>query len=546
MSKIEVLENPFHSPQRLPDVQPTPELVTVRGGIVHRASHFVFGTLPSVLVVAALIGLAWFGHNNDWKLPKFARLGNDVARAGLAWCDSHSVPTEECIICQPELIENKAKLTYCQEHGVHGCVLCNPSLAETKEPTEPTSNDLARAARALTLTSRKENTAISSSPGSRIQFASIEAMRKAGVDVEPVERRTIIESIAAAGEIRYDETKTAQISPQTDGIVRQALVKVGDWVKPGQILAVIDSQEAGRLKTVLLSALLQEQLKQIQYDRIAKLASSGAISGARVTEANTELRQANAAVEQAVRGFMNLGLHVDIERLRAAGLTEAESMIRSIGSDNINIDGESDNLIAVVAPIEGRVVDRTVTIGQVVDRGGNMFRIADTRSVWLDLRVAAEQASLVRIGQTVRYVPDGQTKAREGQVSLISTDIDSQTRTVRVRAELANSDESLRNESFGQGQIVLRNEPDSIVVPESSLQWDGTGHVVFVRDARFFEKGRPKFFVARSVRPAVMQDGFVEIIAGVLPGEVIASSGSDVLRAQLLKSNLGAGCTCGH
>ena len=57
----------------------------------------------------------------------------------------------------------------------------------------------------------------------------------------------------------------------------------------------------------------------------------------------------------------------------------------------------------------------------------------------------------------------------------ISTDVDPQTRTVRVRAELANEDNRLRNESFGHGQIVLRDEPDAIVVPDSSVQWDGTG-----------------------------------------------------------------------
>ncbi|MGB7327069.1 MAG: efflux RND transporter periplasmic adaptor subunit [Rubripirellula sp.] len=506
----------------------------------------ILGWIPSVLVLAALGGLAWFGHQNDWKLPSFGSVAGDTASVGPEWCDSHGVPEDACIVCQPGLIDDAPKLTYCREHGVHGCVLCNPQLAQTKEPTEPTAEDLARAERALTLTSRKENAAISSSPGSRIQFASIDAMTKAGVDVEPVERRTIIEDVAAAGEIRYDETKTAQVSPQTDGIVRDVRVKVGDWVKPGDVLAVIDSQEAGRLKTALLSALLQEQLRQDKYDRVAKLAPSGAISGSRVIESKTELRQATADVEQAVRAFVNLGLNVNIDRIRGASLNEAKAMIHSIGSTGINTDGQSDNLLAVVAPIEGRVVDRPVTIGQVVNRGGNIIRIADTRTVWLDLRVPSETASLVRLGQTVRYVPDGQTKVHEGRVSWISTDVDSQTRTVRVRAELANEGEHLRNESFGKGQIVLREEPDAIVVPESSLQWDGTGHVVFVRDSRFFEKERPKFFVARSIRPGVKQDGFVEIIAGVLPGEVVASSGSDVLRAQLLKSNLGAGCTCGH
>ena len=158
----------------------------------------------------------------------------------------------------------------------------------------------------------------------------------------------------------------------------------------------------------------------------------------------------------------------------------------------------------------------------------------------------AEQASLARLGLPVRYRGDGSQVEHEGTITWISSDVDSQTRTVRVRAELPNADASLRNESFGRGEIVLRQELAAIVVPEESLQWDGSSHVVFVRDARFFEKDRQKFFVTRSVRPGAKQDGFVEIIAGVLPGEVVASGGSDVLRAQLLRSNLGAGCTCGH
>lgn len=546
MSETEVLQPSLTSPERVAQQQPSPRTETKPDGVFRKTTRLVLGWLPSAIVVATLIGLAWFGHHNDWKLPKFSSVSGNTAVVGPEWCDSHGVPEDDCIVCRPDLIEDAAKLTFCSEHGVHGCVLCNPSLAEAKQPVTPTKNDLARAERALTLTSRKENLAISSSPGSRIQFASVDAMNKAGVDVEPAERLAIIEDIAAAGEIRYDETKTAQVSPQIEGIVREIRVEVGNWVKPGDIMAVIDSQEAGRLKTALLSALLQEQLSQTKYDRIERLISSRAASKTEFDEAKTELQQATAEVEQGVRAFVNLGLDVDIDRIRGTSLSEAKAMIRSIGSASISSNTKSDNLLAVVAPIEGRIVDRPVTIGQVVDRGGNMFRIADTRNMWLDVRVPSESASLVRLGQTVRYVPDGQTKVHEGEVSWISTDVDSQTRTVRVRAELANEDEQLRNESFGKGQIVLREETDAIVVPLSSLQWDGAGHVVFVRDSRFFEEDRPKFFIARSVRPGVKQDGFVEIIAGVLPGEVVASSGSDVLRAQLLKSNLGAGCTCGH
>ena len=383
-------------------------------------------------------------------------------------------------------------------------------------------------------------------PGSRIQFASVDAMRSAGVDVEPVQRQPIVESVETAGEVRYDATKTAQVSPLADGIVKQVLVNVGDWVEEGQVLAIVDSEKVGRLKSELLSALSDERLKQDAVRRIEPLANRNVIPGKRLLESQTELQQATSAVERTVRSLDNLGLVVDLEKLRSLAPEQAKAAVRGLGTEQIEESGGSDNLIAVIAPLAGRVVERETVVGEVVDRGTQMFRLSDTRSVWLDLRVPAEEASLAQIGQEVRYRPDGQAKEHRGKVIWISSDVDRQTRTVRVRAELANGDGSLRNESFGLGEIVLRDESDAIVVPDSSVQWDGENTLVFVRDKRFFEKDRPKFFVARSVRIGVSQGGFTEIIAGVLPGEVVASSGSDVLRAQLLKNNLGAGCTCGH
>jgi RND family efflux transporter MFP subunit len=262
-------------------------------------------------------------------------------------------------------------------------------------------------------------------------------------------------------------------------------------------------------------------------------------------EGKSELQQATVAVEQAIRGFVNLGLQVDLDALRSMSLNQSKVAIRRIGMEQIETINGSENLIAVVAPLEGRVVNRDAVIGEVVDRGSLMFCIADTRSVWLDLRVPAEEASLAKIGLPIRYRPDGSSREHRGEVTWISSDVDPQTRTVRVRAELANDDGELRNESFGHGEIVLRDETDAIAVPGSAIQWDGENSLVFVRDAKFFDDERPKF-IARSVRTGVSQDGFTEIIAGVLPGEVVATSGSDVLRAQLLKNNLGAGCTCGH
>jgi cobalt-zinc-cadmium efflux system membrane fusion protein len=117
---------------------------------------------------------------------------------------------------------------------------------------------------------------------------------------------------------------------------------------------------------------------------------------------------------------------------------------------------------------------------------------------------------------------------------------------VAVRATLENLDGELRANTFGTGRIVLREEPRAIVVPNEAIHWDGDCSIVFVRDKNWFQKDAPKFFHVRKVRLGVREDGATEIIAGLLPGEVIASKNSYVLQAQLLKSNLGAGCGCAH
>ena len=203
----------------------------------------------------------------------------------------------------------------------------------------------------------------------------------------------------------YDATKTAQVSPAADGIVRQVDVNVGDWVRRGELLAVVDSERVGQLKSQLLSALSDERLELATVNRIEPAIQSGAIPAKRLLEVQTGLQQAAVAVDRAVRALENLGLRVDVNPLRLLGPEQTKAAIRKLGMEQITTDGGSDNLIAVIAPLEGRVVRRESVVGEVVDRGSEMFRIVDTRTVWLDLRVAAEQAGLAKIGQRFVICP---------------------------------------------------------------------------------------------------------------------------------------------
>jgi len=192
-----------------------------------------------------------------------------------------------------------------------------------------------------------------------------------------------------------------------------------------------------------------------------------------------------------------------------------------------------------------------------VDASRVLFQLTDTSRMWLTLNVSAEDAGKLSLGQPVRFRHGKESREEvSGELVWISTTADQETRMVSVRAELPNPNGQLRNETFGAGKIILREEQEAITVPDEAIHWEGCCHVVFVRDKGYFDKPEsPKVFHVRTVRlgaghrpgttPGVVGsvgEKFTEIVAGVLPGEVVAAEGSDVLRAELLKNSLGEGC----
>jgi multidrug efflux pump subunit AcrA (membrane-fusion protein) len=507
---------------------------------------WLWKTLPTLAVMAVLAGLGYAGHHTGWKLPKFSELNGSAASVPDDWCTEHGVPELFCVACNPDEFPKPKDFGWCKIHGVHQCPLHHPEVAQLKTVPQITPADLERADLALKLRPRAENNFACQNPGRRIQFASQESAAKAGVVVELVERAAIVESISAAGEIRYDETRLARLSSKSAGSVWRVDKQVGDRVKQGEILALIDAAEVGRVKSKLLTALAQKKLQQQIQISLKGLAKQGIVPERKLQEAETALTQARTEVLSAQQALINLGLPISVDRL--AGLSERQlaKRIQFLGlsrnlTDQFDPATTTSNLLPVTAPLDGIVATRNVVVGEVVDPAKVLFELVDTRQMWLVLNVPLEEAKYVHTGQKVEFLPDDAGREVTGRIVWMSTTADPQTRTVQVRADLPNLDNGLRNETFGLGRIVLREEREAIVVPNSSVMWDGSCRVVFVRDKAWFEQGVPKIFHTRSVRAGVKNREFTEIIAGVLPGEVVATTGSDVLRAQLLKNNLGAG-----
>lgn len=502
------------------------------------------------MVVATLVGLGAYGHYSHWKLPKFSALTGSADSVRKDWCEEHGVPESKCVECNPDLLPKGPDYGWCPEHGVHNCPLHHPDVAQLKELPLVSQADFARAAKALAGFDRPKNNSVCKVYQRRLQFASVEAVKQAGVDVELIDRHPVSEWIASNGDITYDQTRFANLSTRAPGSIWHVEKNGGDQVRAGEVLAVVDSMLVGQVKSELVDALVLEFQQETTMNRLRGLGD--AVAGRKVLEAETDFAKAHVAVLKAQQTLANMGIPVDLEALKGLTSEERVARLRHLGLEGaiapeLLAKVKTANLLPLRSPMDGVIVDRPlgVVAGNVVDTTAILFRIADIRRMWLNLNVPLEDAGKLSLGQPVRFRPDGSQNELTGTLNWISTAADKQTRMVKVRAELPNADGRFRDETFGAGKIILREEREAIAVPTESVHWEGCCHVVFVRDKHYFDSPDSfKVFHVRSVRLGAKSDGFTEIIAGLLPGEVVATKGSDVLSAQLLKNNLGEGCTC--
>ena len=156
--------------------------------------------------------------------------------------------------------------------------------------------------------------------------------------------------------------------------------------------------------------------------------------------------------------------------------------------------------------------------------------------MWLLAHVYARDLLLLREGVPVLFTVDGLPGVSfEGRVNWISSQVDERTRTVRVRADLPNEDGLLRANMFGRARLVVGSDSNALSVPSGAVQTDGCCQLVFVREDE-------AVFAPRKVKLGAAANGYVEVLEGLEEGELVATTGSFLMKTEILKGNIGAGC----
>lgn len=512
-------------------------------GLVRRLLNLI----PTLLTFGLLIAVGWLGHHFGWKLPKSSELfGATVAQKQADWCSEHNVPEGQCVECNKKLMEYCEKPRWCKEHGVSECPTHHPELAQVAgEPKLPQYDTVA----AINLFDRPENNSRCKKFLRRIQYESVEVFDRMGIDVDVATERPMLETLRINGELGYDQTQVAHLSTRSAGSVWRVFKTLGDEVHAGDVLALVDAVEVGKAKSVLGTAVVHWQLKKRTLESLR--GAAGAVPERQIREAEAAYEEAQIAVTMAQQALVNQGFDVP----RGLAKQDAEQMTRTLQClglppefcDTLSAKGSMTmNLIPIIAPQDGIIVEMDVVAGEVVHPEKALITLANLSRMWLTLHVKQEDSERLSLDQKVKFRADGGKREVEGRLSFISPSVDEQTRTIKVRVVLSNKDRVLKANSFGTGWIVLREEPKAITVPIDALQSDGDCQIIFVRDKNFLKKDSPKVFHARQVRTGAKTDTHVELLAGVLPGEVVATKGSASFRAELLKSGFGEGCCGGH
>lgn len=519
----------------------------------------IIAHLPTILAFVVLGGLAVWGHRTGWKLaPRSAATTDrredwceahnvpdsrclachpELGGGNPAdWCKEHGVPESKCATCHPEILTTGVAKDWCREHGVpeSACTTCHPEVAVRVEaPASTPEMQVVREPGA------KPDPSMCQTHMIRVQFASPEAVRKAGVILRPVETRTMTDTVQAPGEIDYDRTRLAQLAPRVAGTLWSMSVQLGDRVTTGQLIALVDSAEVGRAKAAMVEALAR---LDVHGRRLTRLQGSGqdVVMRSTLEDAEAQAREARVQVFNAEQALANLGLPVSAEHLQGLDDPVANEKLRFLGipEDRLKELGRevtTANLLPVLAPFDGVVISRDVVQGEVVDPQRPLLAIADVSRMWVTLSVSAEDQDRVALDQRATFRPDGADFAVTGRVSWIATRVDETTRALQIRVVLDNAEQRLRAGAFGTGRIAVRDAPAAVVVPDAAIHWEGCCNVVFVRLA-------DDIFQTRKVRLGARANGFTEIMVGVVAGEVVAAEGSHVLKSELLKSKLGAGC----
>lgn len=362
-----------------------------------------------------------------------------------------------------------------------------------------------------------------------------DAIRRYGIRIETARKRALIPTVTAPARVEFDAERMAHVGSAVTGRVAELKVRIGAAVKQGDPLIVVDSPQLGETqsdylqrRTAVTTAQPALELAQSAFDRAQQLYNETKGQGIALTAVQQRQSEFSTA-----RGM----LHTSEAALRAA---ENRLSLLGMSADAIKQLADTGTIKArytITAPIDGQVIERRVTLGELVGpEQESLLVVADLSTVWVVADVAEAQLSQIAVGaKTLLRVASRSQEMVEGTVAYVAPQLDPNTRAGKVRVEVKNEGMKLMPGMFAAVEITAAADEASmdavLVVPEGAIQMVEKATSVFVA-----VEGEEDTFARRAVAVGPAVGGWVPIVSGLNRGAQVVTSGSFILKAELGKA----------
>ena len=332
------------------------------------------------------------------------------------------------------------------------------------------------------------------------------AQRIAGIQLVTASG-TATDELLANGTMTFDANRVAIVAPRTEGRIARVLTDLGQEVKAGQVLALVESPDVGQTRGDLDRARSAVSIAKRNYEREKRLFEEQISPQKEMLDAEVIYRSAEADYRSAT------------SKLQTYGATSG-----------------SGGTYGLRSAVSGTVVERNASPGLLVGPSTNVFTVADLRHVWITVDAYETDLGRVHTGAAATVTATAlPSEAFKGRVTYAGGVVDTASRTVKLRVTVENEGRRLRPGMFAQVRIAApsgKPRTGMVALPEIAVQDVNGKPTVFVNTA-------PGRYVARTVATGERAgNGSVFVTRGVRQGERVVVQGAFQLKSELMKASL--------
>ncbi len=401
----------------------------------------------------------------------------------------------------------------------------------------------------------------------------------------------ISKQTSATGVVQPNDYKETPVISQVGGVIRRVNAELGQFVRAGQTIAVVRSNELASAESEFLAkraavneaeSAYQRSLKltdiasesrneidnaaaelkiakakliedKSEFERMKSLVGIGAVSREAFEIATTDLRTVEAKVVEAKNRYERAKKLLEINPARRAEQDAAFKQLQTANAElasmkqkllvlglplqrvnSLVLPNQISSELPLVSPVSGTVTMRNINEGETIMANTELLKVTNLSSVWVIGQVFEKDLASLRTGSGASVTTDAfPGEIFRGNVSYIDANLDQNTRTAQVRIELPNAGEKLKIGMYVNIAFATIGGSENTVpmIPKEAVQNINGQQIVFTATEN------PNIFLLKPIRLGIESDGMFPVLEGLFVGDKIVTDGSFLLRAEWQKTN---------